>query len=86
MKYFVSIALLASLFGCAGAQTKLQVAQAKANCYFDLVEPYAVLLSDPELEDAVKGLDVSEALVLAGVAKEKVEEFKAGLKVCKDIK
>ena len=84
MKTIAAITLLAlTSFGCAGAQTKIDHVQSQINCYFDLVQPYAELLTEEQLKELTKDLDVISVLEYAGVAKEEIEKVKAGIEVCK---
>ena len=85
MKYFISTALLAGLAGCAGQQLKIDHVQAQLNCAVDTIQPYAELLEESTIKQAVAGLDVTEALMLALASKEEAEKVAAALKACKNL-
>lgn len=90
MKNLLIAILALSLFGCAGAQTKLEnaknkidIAKDKADCAYVVLLPHADLLEEGVIVQALKGLDVVEALVLAGVVQADAEKVMEGLKACK---
>jgi hypothetical protein len=82
-------ALVASVVGCAGYQSKIDNAQMKARdtyakvvCRAKVVEPYVEYVLESDLPKVLEGADVSDILDVAGLAEAEVKEVKAAFAAC----
>lgn len=82
----LSAIVLASIAGCAGAQTKIDSIQGKINCFLDLAQPYANYLTEEDIHNVIKGEDFTSVLEVAGALPAEIQHVKEGIAACKALK
>jgi hypothetical protein len=94
MKKFVAIvSLIAVAAGCVGVQKKLADAKAVAKaelpvleCRAKVIEPVLDYVLSTDVKALLEGADITDYLVMAGLAKAEVDEAVAAFEACKDAK
>lgn len=90
MKKLIAVLAVASLFGCAGLQTKLKNAKNKASdaypkveCRAEVILPYVDYILEADLPAILDGLqDIDYVLEVAGVVSQEAKEVKAAFAAC----
>jgi hypothetical protein len=90
MKNLVVIgAVVASVVGCAGYQSKIENAQMKARdtyakvvCRAKVVAPYVDLILEQDLPAILEGSSIDDLLAMSGAVKDEADKVKAAFATC----